>query len=149
MQLLENVLLVVRSEGEAQEKAIKVVFEKLKLLEEGLKDLFQGETHHIDGENMGILDIFLCSLFGAHKAQEEVLGVKFIDPEKFPLLSSWVTAFTEVDVVKALQPPHEKLVVVYQFLRQKALQPSAAEVEVKEGVYLRSLSRSHLPDTFI
>ena len=82
MQLFENLLLVARSEGEAQEKAIKVVFEKLKLLEEGLKDLFQGQTHHIDGENMGILDIVLCLLFGAHKAQE-VLGVKFIDPESF------------------------------------------------------------------
>ncbi|KAL6318578.1 hypothetical protein AAG906_000656 [Vitis piasezkii] len=115
-ELFENMLLVVKSDGEAQEKAIKVVFEKLKLFEEGMKDFFQGGTRHIDGENMGFLDIVLCSLFGAHKAQEVVLGVKFIDPEKCPLLA----------VVKELRPPHEKLVEILQFVRQSALQSSAA-----------------------
>ncbi|WKA08420.1 hypothetical protein VitviT2T_026145 [Vitis vinifera] len=119
-------LLVVKSDGEAQEKAIKVAFEKLKLFEEGMKDFFQGGTHHIDGENMGFLDIVLCSLFGAHKVQEVVLGVKFIDPEKYPLVYSWLTALTELAVVKELRPPHEKLMEILQFVRQSALQSSAA-----------------------
>ena len=133
-------LLVIKSDGKAQEKAIKVVFEKLKLFEEDMKDFFQGDTHHIDGENMGFLDIVLCSWFGAHKAREEALGVKFIDPEIYPPVCSWVTALTELAVVKEFRPPHEKLVEILQFVRQSALQSSAAWAE--EGVYLRSLSRS-------
>ena len=119
-------LLVIKSDGKAQEKAIKVVFEKLKLFEEDMKDFFQGDTHHIDGENMGFLDIVLCSWFGAHKAREEALGVKFIDPEIYPPVCSWVTALTELAVVKEFRPPHEKLVEILQFVRQSALQSSAA-----------------------
>ncbi|RVW76904.1 Glutathione S-transferase U9 [Vitis vinifera] len=93
-------LLVIKSDGKAQEKAIKVVFEKLKLFEEDMKDFFQ--------------------------AREEALGVKFIDPEIYPPVCSWVTALTELAVVKEFRPPHEKLVEILQFVRQSALQSSAA-----------------------
>ncbi|KAL6319004.1 hypothetical protein AAG906_001477 [Vitis piasezkii] len=69
-----------------------------------------------------------CAVFiiWAHKVQEVVLGVKFIDPEKYPLVYSWLTALTELAVVKELRPPHEKLVEILQFVRQSALQSSAA-----------------------
>ncbi|RVW90489.1 Glutathione S-transferase U9 [Vitis vinifera] len=69
-----------------------------------------------------------CAVFMicAHKAQEEALGVKFIDPEIYPPVYSWVTALTELAVVKEFRPPHEKLVEILQFVRQSALQSSAA-----------------------
>ncbi|RVW76930.1 Glutathione S-transferase U9 [Vitis vinifera] len=45
-------------------------------------DFFPSGTPHFEDENIGFLDIVLCSLFGHHKAQEEALGLKIIDPEK-------------------------------------------------------------------
>ncbi|OWM65303.1 glutathione S-transferase U9-like [Punica granatum] len=122
-QLFDTVLLALKSEGDAQEKAGEQVHEKLKLLEEGLKGCFPGGFPSITGESehMGLLDIVMCSIFGPHKIQEQVFGVKFIDTEKYPLVSSWVKSLTEVPLVKELLPPHEKLVGFLRFIRERAL----------------------------
>lgn len=117
---------VITSDGEAQEKATKDLFEKLTILEEGMKDFFPGGTPSINGENMGLLDILMYALFGPYKAHEEVLGMKMIDPERNPLLFSWVMAITEIPVVQESTPPHEKLVGLVQFIRQHALQSCVA-----------------------
>ena len=116
--------LVIRTVGETQEKAIEELYEKFKVLEEGMKDLFPYGTTSFDGKNLGLLDILLCSTFGPYKVQEEVLGVKVIDPEKTPLIFSWVTALIELPVMKDLMPPHEKLVEVFQTFRNFALKIS-------------------------
>ena len=117
---------VITSDVEAQEKATKDLFEKLTILEEGMKDFFPGGTPSINGENMGLLDILMCALFGPYKAHEEVLGMKMIDPERNSLLFSWVMAITEIPVVQESTPPHEKLVGLVQFIRQHALQSCVA-----------------------
>ena len=126
MQLFEDMGRVITSDGEAQEKATKDLFEKLTILEEGMKDFFPGGTPSINGENMGLLDILMYALFGPYKAHEEVLGMKMIDPERNSLLFSWVMALTELPVVKESTPPHEKLVALVQFIRQNALQSCVA-----------------------
>ncbi|KAJ9677413.1 hypothetical protein PVL29_022411 [Vitis rotundifolia] len=91
---------IITSDGEAQEKATKDLFEKLTVLEEGMKEFFPGGTPSINGENLGLLDVLMCALFGPYRAHEEVLGMKMIDPERNPLLFSWVMAITELPVVK-------------------------------------------------
>ncbi|KAJ9677414.1 hypothetical protein PVL29_022412 [Vitis rotundifolia] len=106
--LFEDMGRVITSDGEAQEKATKDLFEKLTVLEEGMKEFFPGGTPSINGENLGLLDVLMCALFGPYKAHEEVLGMKMIDPERNPLLFSWVMAITELPVVKESTPPHEK-----------------------------------------
>ncbi|ONI08671.1 hypothetical protein PRUPE_5G192800 [Prunus persica] len=125
--VFESLSLACTSDGEVQEKAIKELLEKLKTFEEGMKEFFPDGIASIESrKNLGLLDIVLCSVFGPHKVQEEVLGIKIIDPEKTPLIFSWVTALTELPLVKELTPPHEKLLAFLQFFRNNALKSGAA-----------------------
>ncbi|KAM5570754.1 glutathione S-transferase U9 [Rosa sericea] len=125
--VFETMSLVCKTDGEVQEKAIKELFEKLKTFEEGIKDLFPDGAPSIDcSNNLGLLDIVLCSQFGPHKVQEEVLGITTIDPEKNPLLFTWLKSLNELPLVKELTPPYEKLVAVLHFFRNYALKSSAA-----------------------
>lgn len=126
VQLFDTVFKVVKTEGEAQQKALKEVHEKLELLEVGMKEFFPEGKVSINEENMTILDIVTCSLFGAYKVQEEVLGLTILDPEKVPLVLSWVHALMEVPIVMELTPPHDKLVGIFQFIRQRGLQDPTA-----------------------
>ncbi|RDX88950.1 Glutathione S-transferase U9, partial [Mucuna pruriens] len=123
-QLFETTFLVFKTDGEAQQKAIAQVYEKLNLLEDGMK-AFRAEDNVSVENNFGILDIMFCSLFAPYKAQEEVVGIKFIVPEKFPVLFSWLMAIVEVEAVKKATPPHEQAVGILQRFRQSALKSSA------------------------
>ncbi|CAL9031278.1 unnamed protein product [Prunus brigantina] len=126
-QVFESLKLAFTSDGEVQEKAIKELLEKLKTFEEGMKEFFPDGIAWIERtKNLGLLDIVLYSGIGAHKVPEEVIGTKIIDPEKTPLIFSWVTALNELPLVKELTPPHEKLVAVLQFFRNNALKSGAA-----------------------
>ncbi|XP_048330111.1 glutathione S-transferase U9 [Ziziphus jujuba] len=125
-QVFECMSLAITSDGETQEKASKELFEKLKVFEEGVKEFFPDGTPCVDNNSVGILDILLVSLFGAHKVQSEVLGIKIIDQEKNPLLFSWITAITELPVVKEIIPPHDKLVAVLHTIRNAGLKSPAA-----------------------
>ncbi|KAK9996069.1 hypothetical protein SO802_020755 [Lithocarpus litseifolius] len=121
-QVFENMVLILKTDGEAQEKTVKEVSEKLSLLEEGIKSIFPEGIPIINQENVGLLDILIVSTFGSYKAQEEVLGLKLIDPEKTsPLLFSRLKALLELHVVKGALPPHEKVVGALKFMRQNAL----------------------------
>lgn len=123
VQVYETMFSVMKTDGEAQETAIEELYEKLKTFEEGMKGLFPDGTPY-DGKNMGILDILMCITFGPYKAQGEVLGVKIIDPEKNPLIFSWVNALIEVPEVKDLSPPFEKIIEVLHTFRNYALKSS-------------------------
>ncbi|XP_015868070.3 glutathione S-transferase U9-like [Ziziphus jujuba] len=125
-QLFEAMFSVLKTDGEAQHKAIKEVNEKLNILEEGMKNFFQASTHPVDGQNLGLLDIVICSILGNYKAQEQVLGIKIIDLEKTPLIFSWLTTLVELPVVKETLPPHEKIVLFLKYVRQNALKASKA-----------------------
>ncbi|PON93606.1 Glutathione S-transferase, C-terminal-like [Trema orientale] len=123
-RLFENMLIVLKTEGEAQEKAIKEVSHKLQVLEEGLNK-FYPDCGQIHAENVGILDCVFLSLFGGLKIHE-VLGITVIDPEKTPLVYSWLKALVEIPFVKEALPPQEKLVGLLKFIRGNALKSSAA-----------------------
>ncbi|KAI8528905.1 hypothetical protein RHMOL_Rhmol12G0184200 [Rhododendron molle] len=100
---------VLITEGEAQEKAIKEAIDTLKIAEEGMLEFFP--TTPITNENqLGVLDIVMCSVLGAYRAVEEVLGVKLIVPERNPLVLSWMEALLELPVVKETRPTREKTV---------------------------------------
>ncbi|KAL3748460.1 hypothetical protein ACJRO7_009666 [Eucalyptus globulus] len=125
-QLFEAMASVIKTDGGAQERAVKEVHEKLRVLEEGINGSYPRGSPFTNGDGMGLLDIVVCSILGAHKVQEEVLGVKFLDPEKYPTVTSWVKALIELPLVKEAMPPHEKLVGVFQFFRARALESAAA-----------------------
>ncbi|KAL6281313.1 hypothetical protein ACE6H2_018194 [Prunus campanulata] len=120
IQLFEGLSRVVTSRGEAQEKVLEEVFERLKVFEGGMKEYLQGRASFSNGESLGLLDILMVVTFGPYKAHEEVLGFKMSDPERNPLLFSWVAAMKEHPVVKEVDPPHDKLVELLQFIKIEA-----------------------------
>ena len=48
MHVFEDMTLVLKSDGEAQEKAVKEVFERLNTLEEEIKNIFPDGIQIID-----------------------------------------------------------------------------------------------------
>ena len=117
---------MAKTDGEAQEKAVKELHEKLQVLEEGLKNFFPDCSKPVVSENLGLLEIVITCILGNYKAQEEVLGLKLIDSEKTPLVFSWVTALLDLPVVKETLVPYEKYVPFLQFMRQTFLKPPTA-----------------------
>ncbi|KAB2045470.1 hypothetical protein ES319_D01G164100v1 [Gossypium barbadense] len=119
-QLFETMVKVLKSDGEEQEKDINKMLETIKVLEEGVKDIFP------DDNNVGYLDFVICSVFSFHVAMEEVLGIKMVDSEKNPLLHSWVTKLNHLALVKETMAPNHILVEVLKVVRQKALKAASA-----------------------
>ncbi|KAI4343870.1 hypothetical protein L6164_011168 [Bauhinia variegata] len=96
--------------------------EKQALIENGMKNFFPNGNPCVDDNNAGLLEIAFFMCFGTYnKAIEEVLGIKLIDPEKFPLLFSSLLAITELRAVKELTPPRQKVIDLLQFVRQRSL----------------------------
>lgn len=118
-------LMVAKSQGEAQEKVIKEAWEKLQVLEQGMEELFlDGNTAVSDIRHVGYLDIIIMSMFVSNEAREEVFGIKFLDSEKTPLLFSRVQAIKELPLVKEVIPPHEKLVAFFNSFKENARRSS-------------------------
>ncbi|KAF8015015.1 hypothetical protein BT93_H0719 [Corymbia citriodora subsp. variegata] len=113
-QLFEAMISVLKTDGE------------LKVLEEGIKGSYPGWSPFINSDNVGLLEIVVCPTLDAHKALEEVQGVKFLDPEKYPRVTSWVTSLAELPLAKEAMPPHEKLVGLFQLFRSRALESAVA-----------------------
>ncbi|XP_058195244.1 glutathione S-transferase U10-like [Rhododendron vialii] len=123
-QLFAPMLPVITTEGEAQAKAIKEEIDALKVVEEGMLEFFP--TKPITSEDqLGLLDIVICSVLGYSKAIEEVIGVKLVDPERNPLVFSWVEALIELPAVKEIRPSHEKSVAFIHFIRDNLKAPKA------------------------
>lgn len=126
--MFERTILVIKSDGEVQQRVIKELLEKLMVLEEGMKNTFTDDhegTTSIKHENIGLLNVVLISCIGNYKFQEEVLGFKLIDLEKTPLIFSWLTALFEIPAVKEAAPLPEKIVGFLKNLRQNALKSTA------------------------
>ncbi|KAF3437697.1 hypothetical protein FNV43_RR20453 [Rhamnella rubrinervis] len=126
-KLFDAIILALRTDGEAQKKAIKEVDEKLNILEEGLKNLFPDCNKIVDvNQNLGLLDIVICCMLGNYEAQEEVLGIKLIDYEKTPLVFSWLTVLIDLPLVKDTLPPRDKYVPFLKYFRQTTFISSTA-----------------------
>lgn len=118
MQLFEGMSRVVTSQGEAQEKALEEVFARPGVIEEGMKEYLHEGNSFTNGNNLGLLDILMVATFGPYKAHEQVFGFKMLDKYRNPLLFSWVAAMKEHPLLKELDPPHDKLVQLRQFIKQ-------------------------------
>ena len=126
MQVFETMMLVLTSDGEEQEKAVKEFFERLSTLKEEIKNIFPEGIQVIDQKNVGLLDLVVVTTLSHYKAREECLGLKLIDPEMTPLLFSWLTALLELPLVKEALPTHEKVVGFLKYLRQETLKSTSA-----------------------
>lgn len=100
------------------------VFEKMKILEEGMSEFIPVGIQEIDVNKIGLLDILMSTTFGSFKVYEEVICVKILVPERNPLLYKWVLALKQVPLVKELLSPPDKLAPLLQRYRQNALKSS-------------------------
>ncbi|CDP20460.1 unnamed protein product [Coffea canephora] len=122
-QLLDSVAKLFNTEKAAQGKALEEVHEKLRILEDGVKEFYfvEKSPDHVHAEKLGMLDIMMVGHLVAFKAQEEVLGVKIIDPEKNPFIASWIQALIQLPMVKETLPPHDNMVGLLQFVKQTGI----------------------------
>ncbi|CAK7329183.1 unnamed protein product [Dovyalis caffra] len=120
-QLFEGVSQVITSDGETQEKAMGELLEKMNIFDEEMKKLFPNGVSVTEVQNLGLLDILVVAAFSPYKAQEEVAGVKILDPEKNSLIFSWVTALNQLSKVQDLVPPLDGIVGPLQFVRKTTL----------------------------
>ncbi|EXB46055.1 Glutathione transferase GST 23 [Morus notabilis] len=101
--------------GEEQEEATKEAKEMLKTIEErGL-----GEKKFFGGDKVGMTDLTFGWIAGWLEYMEEAVGVKLLEPNRFPLLEAWIKNFRDVPVIKENLPDGDKLLVYFKGLREK------------------------------
>uniref|UniRef100_A0A803M160 Glutathione S-transferase n=1 Tax=Chenopodium quinoa TaxID=63459 RepID=A0A803M160_CHEQI len=113
-QMLESLRNLFICNEEAREKALSELHEYMTLMEKEMINFFPKDASSIKQECLGLLDIQLIAIFGAYKAQEEVLSKTVLDQEKHPLIYSWVSALMNLPVVQGNTPSHDKLVALLQ-----------------------------------
>ncbi|XP_044510475.1 glutathione S-transferase U7-like [Mangifera indica] len=108
-------------QGKDQE-ALQEAMENLKFLEENLKG-----KKFFGGEKIGYLDIALGWLANLVSLFEEIIDIKIIDKERFPLLFGWIQEFSQAPIIKESWPPHDKMLTKFQIMLQNKLKLAAAE----------------------
>ncbi|KAJ8750499.1 hypothetical protein K2173_015645 [Erythroxylum novogranatense] len=113
-KILQTLKKARGAKDEELQKIIEEAGEQMKILENELKgkDFFGGET-------IGYLDIVTFSVAYWFQVQLEVLGVKFLTEEKFPVVCKWIGRLLDIDVVKSCVPPREKHVAYIKTLIEK------------------------------
>ncbi|XP_057991073.1 probable glutathione S-transferase [Hevea brasiliensis] len=95
---------ILLKQGKEQEEAIVSTLENLKYLEEELKG-----KKFFGGETIGLVDIALGWLAYHFNVVEEIIGVKLIEQQKFPLLVAWMQEFSNIPTIQESWPPRDKL----------------------------------------
>ncbi|KAK2991835.1 hypothetical protein RJ640_025741 [Escallonia rubra] len=122
-KVLPSVWHAYFKQGKEQEEATATAMENLKLLEEQLKG-----KKFFGGETIGYLDLAVGWMANLVSILEEVVGLKVIDEEKNPLLSTWMQDFSDVPVIKENWPPREKLITKFHVMRETYLAAAAKKL---------------------
>ncbi|KAL9243233.1 hypothetical protein vseg_017145 [Gypsophila vaccaria] len=115
-QLFEGILRMFKTREEERQKALQELQETMTLMEEEMGDYLPKGVTSFEGRDLGLLDIQLICVLGTYRAHEEFLGVKILDPEKHPVIYSWVTVLNDLPVVKEITPPHDEVVNLLHML---------------------------------
>ncbi|KAK6919843.1 Glutathione S-transferase, N-terminal [Dillenia turbinata] len=101
-------------QGKEQEEMFEEAMGNLKCLEEQLvgKKFF-------GGEKIGCVDLAVGWLGYWVPILEEILGMKLIGKEKFPLLSVWMENFSNFPIIKDNLPPREEMISTYKAYQKK------------------------------
>ncbi|KAJ9184794.1 hypothetical protein P3X46_004482 [Hevea brasiliensis] len=109
--------LVFRTSGEEQEKAVKDSLEMLKTIEEHAL----GEKKYFGGDKIGMVDIACGAIVHWLEVIEEVVGIKILEPHKFPRLHAWTKNFEEAPIIKDNLPDRDQMLVYFKQAREKSL----------------------------
>ncbi|KAL6322798.1 hypothetical protein AAG906_019067 [Vitis piasezkii] len=110
-KVLTSIWSVFIKQGKEQEEAMGPALETLKFLEEELKE-------------RSWLGNLISKL-------EEIVGLKVVDGEKFPLLSAWMQDFADAPIIKDNWPPRDRMIVKFQALRDATIAAAAAAAASK------------------
>ncbi|CAL9097740.1 glutathione s-transferase [Musa troglodytarum] len=112
---------VFASPSEGQAAAVEQVHENLRLVERELREGAFAGRRFFGGDKIGVLDIVLgCGSYWL-AVFEDVMEVKLVDPEAFPLFHSWLRDFEEQEEVKAIIPAIDRLLEYARGVRQMML----------------------------
>nr|CAN78656.1 hypothetical protein VITISV_006850 [Vitis vinifera] len=125
-KVLTSIWSVFIKQGKEQEEAMVPALENLKFLEEELKG-----KKFFGGETIGFVDLALGWLGNLISILEEIVGLKVVDGEKFPLLSAWMQDFADAPIIKDNWPPRDRMIVKFQALRDATIAAAAAAAASK------------------
>ncbi|KDP34500.1 hypothetical protein JCGZ_11050 [Jatropha curcas] len=91
------------AKGEEKKQVLEELGEQLKILEKELE-----EKEFFGGETIGYLDIVAFFIVYWFQVRQEVLQIKFISEEKFPVVWKWMEKLHQIDFVSECLPPKEK-----------------------------------------
>ncbi|XP_031286334.1 glutathione S-transferase U7-like [Pistacia vera] len=119
-KILPLAMKVTNSEEKEKEKVVVEMFQLMKVLEGELngKDFFGGES-------IGYVDIVATIIAVWFQVTQEVIGVKIVSEEKFPVLFKWIEKLKSIDVVKECIPPRDKHITYVKARIEAALLKSA------------------------
>ncbi|GLT75875.1 hypothetical protein SLA2020_475690 [Shorea laevis] len=100
---------------EEQEKAMEEACECLKTLEGALKD-----KKFFGGETVGLVDIVANTIGFWLKVIQEMMGVKLLTAEKFPVLFKWSEEYVGCPIIKRDLPPSDELMVHFRAILKRA-----------------------------
>ncbi|KAH6789656.1 hypothetical protein C2S51_004662 [Perilla frutescens var. frutescens] len=119
-KVLPSIWTVFVSQGKAREEAVGPVTENLHFLEEQLKG-----KKFFAGESIGYLDLALGWMANMISILGEIIDLKFVDAEQFPLLSAWMENFSDDPVIKECWPPRDEMLVKFKAIREQRLKLGA------------------------
>lgn len=77
-----------------------------------------GDKKFFGGNNIGMVDIVYGCLSHWLEGLEEIVGMKLIEPNKFPRMHAWTQNFKQVPVIKENLPDYGKLLIHLEWRRQ-------------------------------
>lgn len=123
------------SEGEDQERAVKLAVEYLGRIEEQLKG-----KRYFGGEKVGYVDLMMGFVAYIVPVWEEVAAVKILDPLRFPAIATWIENFMDHPVIKSeYMPPRDEIFSFYRRLRKELVPLFASDSRLGEK-YWRYIS---------
>ncbi|KAI3444894.1 hypothetical protein Pfo_001559 [Paulownia fortunei] len=119
-QVLPSIWSVFISQGKEQEEATAQAAGNLQFLEEQLKG-----KKFFGGETIGYLDLAFGWMANLISILEEIVDMKLVDAEIFPLLSAWMSNFSDDRVIKEYWPPRDKMIEKFKAMREPYLKKDA------------------------
>lgn len=102
-------------------------WKKLDVAEDLIKEIFSDGAPSFQDSKPGYLDIMFYSYFGTSDVVKECFGIDLLIAGRYPLLTSWINALSEVPEFKELTPPKDKLLQNLRAVLPKYMSKKAAE----------------------